>query len=365
MSRKDTIDALFGRKPLGAPNAPFTPPVPTPAPVDPEAPLGAPNNPDPARSAPQGAAAAPQRVKSGAISAMGASLQQLAEGARNAQRLQDQISTGAMLVEVETSEIEGSFVADRIATPDDPGFDALVASMRESGQQVPVLLRPHPALPGRYQIAYGHRRVRAAARIGVRVKALVRHLTDSELVIAQGKENLERRDLSFIERALFARRLEDRGFDRATIVSALSSDKADVSRYVAVARSIPEDVVMTIGPAPKAGRARWMALSERLAKPRAERLLATLAEDAAFLAADSDSRFSRLFAALEPRKPAPRAENWAAPDGRRIARVERGPGKVTLAFDEKAAPDFGDFVLSRLTELHTEFQRRQGRGDPS
>jgi ParB family chromosome partitioning protein len=301
-------------------------------------------------------------VKSGAISAMGASLQQLAEGARNAQRLQDQITAGTLLVEIDPGEIEDSFVADRIPMEDDPGFEALVASMRESGQQVPVLLRPHPDMPGRYQIAYGHRRVKAAGRIGIRVKALVRALSDSELVIAQGKENLERRDLSFIERAVFAARLEDRGFDRATIVSALSSDKGDVSRYIAVARSVPEDVVRTLGPAPKAGRARWMELAERVKIPGSDRLLSSLRHMPEFRASGSDERFARYFAALEPKKPVEKPEVWTAPNGRAVARIERGKGRVTLAFDEKAAPEFGDFVLSRLAGLHAEFVRATSGG---
>ena len=360
MSRKDTIDALFGRKPLGAPNAVAPPqpasPAPPPAPAAPSADpaaLGAPT---------ASAAVSPLRVKSGAISAMGASLQQLAEGARTAQRLQDQIAAGTLLVDVDPGEVDESFVADRIAMEDDPSFDALVASMRESGQQVPVLLRPHPQKPGRYQIAYGHRRVRAAARIGVRVKALIRTLTDAELVIAQGKENLERRDLSFIERAVFAARLEDRGFDRATIVSALSSDKADVSRYIAVARSIPEDVVRSVGPAPKAGRAGWLAMAERLAAPRSDKILSMLRQDPEYRAADTDTRFGQLYAALLPKKPAAAPEVWSARDGRELARVARAKDRMTLAFDEKSNPEFGDFVLSRLPDLHAEFERSKRSG---
>ena len=51
---------------------------------------------------------------------------------------------------------------------------------------------------GFYQVAYGHRRVRATAILGIKVRAIVRDLTDAELVIAQGQENNARQDLSFI-----------------------------------------------------------------------------------------------------------------------------------------------------------------------
>ena len=42
------------------------------------------------------------------------------------------------------------------------------------------------------------------------MRAIIQALTDAELVIAQGKENAERRNLSFIERALFAANLDVR-----------------------------------------------------------------------------------------------------------------------------------------------------------
>ena len=139
MSRKTTINSLFG--PRG------------------DAPV------------PKSASASPDRVRTGAISAMGSSLKQLTESAKAASRLQEQIAAGAVVVELDPDKIDVSPVADRIATEIDPSFDELVESMRGSGQQVPILVRP---VQGRYQIAYGHRRVRAAQILDIRVKALVR-----------------------------------------------------------------------------------------------------------------------------------------------------------------------------------------------
>ena len=54
------------------------------------------------------------------------------------------------------------------------------------------------------------------------------------LVLAQGKENSERRDLSFIERAMFAVHLEERGFDRNVVMAALSVDKSEAAKLFAV-----------------------------------------------------------------------------------------------------------------------------------
>jgi ParB family chromosome partitioning protein len=240
MSRKDAINSLFLSKPAQSAS-------PT----------------SPARS--------PERVRSSAVGAMGNSLQELTQGARAAAKLHEQLLAGDHVVSLDTSLIDPSPIADRLQAELDPGFDLLVASIEESGQQVPILVRPNPSIDGRYQIAYGRRRLRALAQLGRPVKAIVRELSDDELVVAQGRENLDRADLSFIEKALFAKRLEDAGYDRSVIMAALSTDKSDLSRYIAIARRVPEELARQIGPAAKAGRARWSALVEALARRKRKR----------------------------------------------------------------------------------------------
>ena len=68
---------------------------------------------------------------------------------------------------------------------------------------------------------------------------VVRQMSDAELVVAQGQENSARRDLSFIERALYAAKLEEAGFDRETIMAALNVDKTGLSRLISVAVKDP------------------------------------------------------------------------------------------------------------------------------
>jgi len=89
-----------------------------------------------------------ERVRSGAIGAMGASLKQMTDGAKLATRLQEQLEKGDVVVEVEPELIDHSPVADRIPIDVDPTFDELVASISENGQQVPILVRPSPATRG-------------------------------------------------------------------------------------------------------------------------------------------------------------------------------------------------------------------------
>ena len=81
-------------------------------------------------------------------------------------------------------------------------------------------------------------------------RRLSRELSDAELVVAQGQENSARLDLSYIERALFAISIEDRGFDREVIMAALTIEKTQLSRLISIGRAIPIEVVQLIGPAP-------------------------------------------------------------------------------------------------------------------
>ena len=160
--------------------------------------------------------------------------------------------------------IDPSFIRDRLGDANAAEFEASSQYCRVASK--PILVRPSAHSQGRYQVAYGHRRLEALQRLGRPVKAIVRQLTDEELVVAQGKENLERRDLSFIERALFAARLEDRGFARSALIAALAVHKGNLSTMITVARSVPEQLILAIGPAPKIGRPRWALLSEMLSR---------------------------------------------------------------------------------------------------
>jgi ParB family transcriptional regulator, chromosome partitioning protein len=241
-------------------------------------------------------AAAPQRAASGAIKAMGLSLGGLQREIDEARQLKDALHEGDRIVEIDPALIDPSPFSDRLSdgAENDEEFAALVQSLKDSGQQVPVLLRPHSRTAGRFETAYGHRRIKAAQSLGVAVRAIVRALDDGALLLAQGKENAERRNLSFIEKALFAKGMVDAGVDRATAQAALSAHKAEMTRYLQVADAIALHIARAIGPAPKAGRPRWMALGALL-QTDAGRIKAEdeMGKDA-FMAADSDRRFQML-----------------------------------------------------------------------
>ncbi|NKF33252.1 ParB/RepB/Spo0J family partition protein, partial [Pseudomonas sp. BGM005] len=87
--------------------------------------------------------------------------------------------------------VEVSFVKDRLSE-DDEAFRALVEAIRVRGQDTPILVRPHGTIDGRYQVVFGHRRLRAARELGRNVRAVVKAIDDRTHVIAQGQENSAR-----------------------------------------------------------------------------------------------------------------------------------------------------------------------------
>jgi ParB family chromosome partitioning protein len=295
-------------------------------------------------------------VRAGAVGAMGRSLGQIAHAAEHAKAL---IAAGSAVVEIAPSDLDGSFVSDRLES-EGGDFEMLVDAIRESGQRSPVLVRPHPAAPDRYQIVFGHRRVRVAAKLGRTVRAVVQNLTDEEVVVIQGQENSARTDLSYIERGLFAVALEERGFDRRIIMAALSVEKTQLSKLLALTHSIPQDLAKAIGPAPKAGRPRWAALAERLSHVKNKRVVDEILADPSFKAADSDARFLQVFAGLiSAAAPKTRGVSWKDDDGRQLAKIERKGSKIAVVVDELEAPAFGEFLVSQLPFLSREFKSQQ------
>lgn len=338
MSRKDTLKAMLTRRSEELPGGNSSPDV-----------------------LPAQATQTISHVRSGAVGAMGRSLGQIANAAERAKAL---VASGAAVVEIPADKLAGSFAQDRL---DDEGveFTTLYQAIKESGQKSPILVRPHPDQQDHYQIAYGHRRAKILAKLGRSVRAVVQNLTDEELVVIQGQENSARKDLSYIERGLFAVTLEEQGFDRSIIMSALSMEKTQLSRLLSLTKSIPKNVILAIGSAPKAGRPRWTALAERLSAMKHATQLDEALGDVKFLEADTDQRFVRLFNAIAPQKPAAKIAKSIvkALAGEKIATLERTSTTLALVVDAEGSLEFGEFVAARLPELYREFE--EGKEPPN
>lgn len=300
------------------------------------------------------------RVTSGAVRSL---KDTFSDAERQYEALRQQLANGIVAIEIDPELIDPSPFADRFDEQDPSADASLRQSIANNGQEIPILVREHPNKPERYQAAYGHRRVRVTRGLGVKVKAYVRVLTDEDLVVAQGIENSGREDLSFIERSAFALTLEDAGFQRSLIQSALSVDRAEVSKLIAVAKAIPSDIQKAVGRAPKVGRPRWLALADAVTDQKALMRARKVAQSDAFLAAHTNDRLSLLLAAARKKDAPP--DRTLGPvsirdsDGGEIARVVQTPRRSRIEIDRVEDGEFAKFLVSKIPDLYRSYKNER------
>ena len=291
------------------------------------------------------------------LGAISQSLDGINAKVKRAEQIEERLAAGQTVVELDPNLVDGSFVTDRMDATDEQ-HEQFLEQIRAHGQQTPILVRPNPSSPGRFEVAYGHRRLRAARDLGRAIRAIVRSLTDEELVVAQGQENSARTDLTFIERARFAARLESRNFNRETIMAALNVDKTVLSKLISIANRIPPDIVEAVGPAPAYGRVRWQELAELLDNEERHQQARHIVATPTFLTHTTDKRFELLHSGLKRPTTRRRLEPFILDDGTKLAHIVRTDQRLTLAFDNRAAADFGNFLTSRLQDLYNEYKSR-------
>ncbi|RWK76763.1 plasmid partitioning protein RepB [Mesorhizobium sp.] len=300
------------------------------------------------------------RVGAGVIGATQRSLAELREERDSLRALVD--AGGGS--ELDPNLIDPSPFPDRLPDDSDTAFEALKKLILDEGQKVPIQVRRHPISEGRYQVVYGHRRWRAALELGIKVRATVLSLSDSELVVAQGIENAARQDLSWIERALFAWRMDAAGIKARDVRAALSIDDPELARLRSVCRALPVDVIETIGRAPRVGRPRWVALAYAVSEdPSAlARVQRTLSSDKGLLLS-SDERFKHALAAVRKPQPQSRGEKEIkGPAGRVVGKATFSGGDIKISIVTEYASAFSNFVEEELPRLMERFFVREGEG---
>ncbi|MCA0997152.1 plasmid partitioning protein RepB [Alloyangia pacifica] len=292
-------------------------------------------------------AAESRMMPRGAVGALQSSLSKLQENA---------------VQEIEPDLIDDAGFEDRLGL-DPEAQGQLKESLQTYGQQVPVLLRPHPTQNGRFEIVYGRRRLGALRELGMKVKAMVRQLDDHALVMAQGQENTSRQDLSFIEKASFAAQLQDSNYDRQTIAAALSIDLPMVSRMLKVGTAFSLPFLRQIGSAPGIGRDRWMALAKILQDEAASARAEEAMRAPGFDALDSDARFDAVYGATQrkttvAKPPAPRPRSLRAHDGTALAEIRSTARGLTLTVPSKTADGFDRWLDARAEEIIQDLHDR-------
>ena len=229
----------------------------------------------------------------------------------------------------------------------------LAESIRTQGVLQPILVRPHPDVPGRYQIIAGERRWRAAGIAGLHeIPVICRELTDMESAAAALIENLQRENLNPIEEAEgYQRLIQNFGLTHEALGTAVSKSRAHVGNIIRLL-TLPDAVrdqvrkgVLTLG------HARAM-----LTLPDAAKIVSEVVKKGL-----SVRQTERLVQRLLSEKPAAKAE----PDTQRVEsdlmaqigyRVKvsaspRGDGSLTIWFNDLFQLDD---LIARLTGLAGE-----------
>ncbi|MEQ8901225.1 MAG: plasmid partitioning protein RepB [Roseovarius sp.] len=277
-----------------------------------------------------------------------------------------------------------NIVDDRMEDRLDP---ADVLDLRDAieanGQTVPILVRRVPDDPDRYLLVYGRRRLEAIRQSDkvTKIRALVANLDDDSALRAQISENMARRDLSYIEKALFAKDLVASGFGtQSQVAEVLTVTKSAVSMAIAIVDIVGSDLVRAIGPAHGIGRPRWDALGRAIdengldrgrltqiaEEARGKGVGSTVVDDSMSLDDPSVQAFEAVAKAvakaLKPAKapsPAPSSSVPLKIGGKRGGSVKRTAKGLSI---ELAGGDFADWVESEvhdvIEDLHERWQRR-------
>jgi len=217
---------------------------------------------------------------------------------------------GLQLLDPEPDQIAQSEFEDRLPY-DTAELADLVASIRDHGQQIPILVQRTG--PGLFRVIYGRRRIAAARALGQTVRALFTQMDDEQRIIAQGIESSVRQDLSFIEKAMFAHRLRDAEVPDATIRASLGIDAGapeatTLSTMKMVVEILGEDLIQAIGRAPGIGWPRWRALAETF-RDNADRFSGGAPEFHAWLQERAETLLATMHAqwSTEPDQPSKQA----------------------------------------------------------
>ena len=122
-------------------------------------------------------------------------------------------------------------------------LDELACSIRQKGIVQPILLRPTPNQPGRFQLVAGERRWRAAQMAQLHdIPSVVRYLTDAECYEIALIENIQRQDLSVIDEAQgYANLLEINRYTQDQLSKIIGKSRSHIANLLRLL-GLPESV---------------------------------------------------------------------------------------------------------------------------
>ena len=225
-------------------------------------------------------------------------------------------------------------------TIDLEALQELSDSIKARGILQPLLVRPHPTDPARYQIIAGERRWRAAGAAGLHeVPVLVRETADADAAAAALVENLQRQDLNPIDEAQgYARLLDMSGLTQESLGQAVGKSRSHIANTLRLL-ALPQAVIDALRQGViSAGHARAL-----LAHPEPEAAMQAVVDR------QLSVRQTEALASRKPPQPTrPRQAAMRDPDSQALERmlIERLGLRVKISFDGR-----GGSVLVHYSDL--------------
>lgn len=248
-------------------------------------------------------------------------------------------------------------------------FEALLADIRENGQNDAITVRPAAGGHG-FEVAAGRRRLEACRRLGREVLARSRPLDEAAMLRVQFSENERREDISALERSRWFAEVKARlDLPSKDIAQQFGLDPSTLSLYLRLAR-FPAEIV------------ERLAEPRRLSVLRARRVMESLEADATALprilaaldaeprgGTDPDAQLEALMRAAEGRGGGGPATRAPVPDrrhvvhrGRRIGTLTRNGGQWVFRFATTIGEEVVQALADRIGDLVAEVEAETRAG---
>ena len=137
---------------------------------------------------------------------------------------------GARLANLSPADIVPNAVQPRTEF-DREALDELVASIREVGVLQPVVVRPIPGQPDKYELIMGERRLRATKELGLdSIPAVVKDTADEDMLRDALLENLHRSQLNPLEEAsAYQQLLADFGITQEELAYRIAPSRPQIT----------------------------------------------------------------------------------------------------------------------------------------
>ncbi len=127
-------------------------------------------------------------------------------------------------------------------------IQALAEELKTIGQQQPCIIRPYNGSGNfKYEVIAGQRRWLAAKQAKIKLKVLIKNLSDHDAALCQAGENSQRKDLSDFAKGLnYYHLIEQNILTRSELQAKLQLSKSSIRNLLSYAR-IDQNIINSIG----------------------------------------------------------------------------------------------------------------------